>query len=111
MSPSVPAAEKNSPIVRGCYQHTLLLGWYSAGDEQSWFPSNIMLRIEVHQTRESCLSQSESLLGVFVYLFLQIPGVFSCVFTEEIIESVHTTIKHRLVECCSYIHPDLRMLE
>jgi len=39
------------PIAGGCYQHTLLLGWYSAGDEQSWFPPNMMLRIEVHQTR------------------------------------------------------------
>ncbi len=42
---------KNSPTARGCDQHTLLLRWYSAGDEQSWFPSNMMLRIEVHQTR------------------------------------------------------------
>ncbi len=42
---------KNSPTAWGCYQHTLLLGWYSAGDEQSWFPSNMMLGIEVHQTR------------------------------------------------------------
>ncbi len=42
---------KNSPTARGCYQHTLLLCWYSAGDEQSWFSSNMMLRIEVHQTR------------------------------------------------------------
>ncbi len=32
MSPSVLAAE-NSPTAWGCYQHTLLLGWYSAGDE------------------------------------------------------------------------------
>ncbi len=32
-SPSVPAAEKQ-PHEWGCYQHTLLLGWYSACDEQ-----------------------------------------------------------------------------
>ncbi len=25
---------KNSPTAWGCYQHTLLLGWYSAGDKQ-----------------------------------------------------------------------------
>ncbi len=29
----------------------------------AWFPSNMMLRIEVHQTRESCFSQSEGPLG------------------------------------------------
>ncbi len=29
---------KNSPTAWGCYQHTLLLGWYSAGDEQSLVP-------------------------------------------------------------------------
>ncbi len=88
---------KNSPTAWGCYQHTLLLGWYSAGDEQSWFPSNMMLRIEVHQTRDSCFSQSEGPLGAF----LQIPNVFSCVFTEERIESCHIVIKPRSVECCS----------
>ncbi len=32
---SVPAAEKHPH--RDCYQHTLLLGCYSACDEQSWF--------------------------------------------------------------------------
>ncbi len=58
LSFSVPAAE-NSYTARGCYQHTLLLGWYSAGDEQNWFTSNMMLGIEVHQTRESCFSESE----------------------------------------------------
>ncbi len=39
-SPSVPAAE-NSPSpysAWGCYQHTLLLGWYSACDEQGLVP-------------------------------------------------------------------------
>ncbi len=53
-----------------------------------------MLGIEVHQTRESCFSEAEGLLGAF----LQIPSVFSCVFTEERIEFGHTTIKPRLVE-------------
>ncbi len=56
---------KNSPTAWGCYQHTLLLGW-SAGDEQSWFPSKTMLRIEVHQIRESCFSESEGPLGAFL---------------------------------------------
>ncbi len=94
---------KNSPTAWGCYQHTLLLGWYTAGDEQSWFPSNMMLRIEVHQTRESCFSQSEGPLGAF----LQIPSVFSCVFNEERIEFGRTTIKPRLVECCSDVCPSV----
>ncbi len=102
MSPSVPAAE-NSTTAWDCYQHTLPLGWYSAGDEQSWFPSNMMLRIEVHQTRESCFSQSEGPLGAF----LQIPGVFSCVFTEVRIEFGHTAIKPRSVECCSDVCPSV----
>ncbi len=92
---------KNSPTAWGCYQHTLLLGWYSACDEQSWFPSNMMLGIEVHQTRESCFSQSEGPLGAV----LKILSVFSCVYTEERIESCHTAIKPRLMECCSGVCP------
>ncbi len=55
----------------------------------------MMLRIEVNQPRESGFSQSEGPLGVF--FFLQIPSVFSCVFTEERIEFGHTAIKHRSV--------------
>ncbi len=48
--------ESLSPLpLKNTHQHTLLLGWYCAGDEQRWFPSNMMLRIEVHQTRESSL--------------------------------------------------------
>ncbi len=56
----------------------------------------MMLGIEVHQTREYCVSQSEGPLGAF----LQIPSVFSCVFTEERIEFGHTATKPRLMECC-----------
>ncbi len=56
------------------------------------FPSNMVLRIEVHQTRESCFSQSEDPLGVF----LQILSVFSCVFTEERIEFGHTALKAQI---------------
>ncbi len=58
---------KNSPTAWGCYQHTLLLGWCSAGDEQSWFPSNMMLGNEVHQTRETCFSKSEGPFGAFFF--------------------------------------------
>ncbi len=56
---------KNIPKHEAAYQNTLLLGWYSARDEQSWFPSNMKLGIEHHQTRESCFSQSEGPLGAF----------------------------------------------
>ncbi len=94
---------KNSSTAWGCYQHTLLLGWYSAGDEQSWFPSNMMLGIEVHQTRESHFSKSDGPLGAF----LQILSVFSCVYTEERIESCHTAIKPRSMECCSGVCPSV----
>ncbi len=75
-----------------CNQHTLFLGWYSAGDVQTWFPSNMMLRIEVNQTR---------------LCFLQIPSVISCVFTEERIEFGHTAIKPRSVDCCSDVCPSV----
>ncbi len=92
MSPSVPAAEKQLHSMRLLPAH-FTFGMYSAADEQSWFPSNMMLRIEVHQTRESCFSESEGPLGAF----LQFPSVFSCVFTEERNEFGHTTIKPRSV--------------
>ncbi len=69
----------------------------------AWFPSNMMFGIEVHQTRESRFSESEGPLGAF----LQIPSVFSCVFTEERIASGHTSIKPRLVECCSDVCPSV----
>ncbi len=59
---SGPCHWKNSPTAWGCYQHTLLLDWYSAGDEQSWFPSNMMLGIEVHQTREYYFSREDWVL-------------------------------------------------
>ncbi len=86
---------KNSSTAWGCYQHTLLLGCYSAGDEQSWFPSNMMLGIDVHQ--------SEGPLDAF----LQILSVFSCVYTEERIDSCHTAIKPRSMECCSDVCPSV----
>ncbi len=95
---------KNSPIAWCFYQHTFLLGWYSAGKEQSWFPSNTMLGIDVHQTRESCFSESEGPLGTF---FLYISSVFSFVFTEERIEFGHTAIKPRSVECGSDVCPSV----
>ncbi len=38
---------------------------------------------------------------------MQIPSVFSLVFTEERIESGHTAIKLRLMECCSDVCPSV----
>ncbi len=46
----VPAAEKQTHSMRLLPAH-FTCGMYSAGDEQSWFPSNMMLGIEVQQTR------------------------------------------------------------
>ncbi len=57
----------------------------------------MMHGIEVHQTRESC----------FLGAFLQMPIVFSCVFTEERIESCLTAIKPRSVKCCSDVCPSV----
>ncbi len=75
---SVPAAEKHPHSMRLRPAH-FTFGMYSACDEQSWFPSNMVLGIEIHQTRESCFTESDDPLGTF----LQIRSVFSCVFTEE----------------------------
>ncbi len=61
----------------------------------------MMLGIKVHQTRASCFSESESPLDAF----LQIPRVFSCVFTEESIELCQTVMNPRSVECCSDVCP------
>ncbi len=55
----------------------------------------MMFRIEVHQTRESCFSESDGF------------EVFSFVFTEERVEFGHTTIKPRSVECCSDLCPSV----
>ncbi len=63
------------------------------------FPSNMMLRIEVHQTTE---------------YYFSVRGSFRCcfanssrVFTEERIEFGHTAIKPRSVECCSGVCPSV----
>ncbi len=63
----------------------------------------MMLRIEVHQTREYCFSKSEGHLGAF----LQILSVLSCVFTEERIEFGHAAKKTRSVVCCSDVCPSV----
>ncbi len=63
----------------------------------------MMLGIEVHQTRESCFSESEGPLCAF----LLIPSVFSCAFTEERIETGHVAIKPRSLECCGDVCPSV----
>ncbi len=61
---------KNSPTAWGCYQHTLLLGWYSAGDEQC--PGFFQTRcLELRLIRpDNLVSQSLSLLRVLFCTFL-----------------------------------------
>ncbi len=100
-SPSVPAAEEQLHNMRLIPAHftfgmVLCMWWVVPGFLQTWC-------LEVHQTRESCSSQSEGPLGAF----WQIPSVFSCVFTEKRIEFGHTAIKHSLVECCSDVWPSV----
>ncbi len=83
------------PTAWGSYQHTILLDGTLQVMNNAWFSSNMMFGIEVHQTREYCFSQSEGPFGVFF-------------FTEERIESCHTTIKSRSMECCSNVCPSVR---
>ncbi len=89
----------NSPSMR------LLPAHFTFGmvlcDEQNWFPSNRMLGIEVHLTRESYFS----VWGSFRCFFANSKFV-SCVFTEERIE-FSTAIKPRSVECCSDVCPSV----
>ncbi len=62
----------------------------------AWFPLNMMLELRLIRP-DNIISQS---LRFFLGAFLL--SVFSCVFTEERIESCHTAaIKPRSVECCS----------
>ncbi len=76
-SPSVPAAEKQ--------------------------PHRMRLELRFIKP-ENLLSHS---LRAFWVLFFCKFQVFSCVFTEERIASGHTSIKHRLVECCSGVCPSV----
>ncbi len=87
-SPSVPAAEKQTHSMRLLAAHFTF--------------SNMMLRIEVHQTRESSFSESEDTLSAFFLCKFQ---VFSRLFTEERIEFGYIAINPRSVECCSDICP------
>ncbi len=99
---SVPNAEKQPHSMRLIPEHNF---WDVTLQvmSNSWLSWKLMLGIEVHQTRESCFSQSEDPFGAF----LQITSMFSCVFTEESIEFCHTVTKPRSVECCSDVCPSV----
>ncbi len=90
---------KNSPTAWGCYQHTLLLAWYSAGEEQSWFPSNMMLWGSSDQ----------------IILFLTAWGTFRCFFhkfqvcfhASTLNRGLSLAIKPRSMECCCGVCPSV----
>ncbi len=63
----------------------------------------MMLGIKVLQATQSCFSESERPLGAF----LQIPSVFSCVFTEERIGFGQMAMNPRSVECCCDVCPSV----
>ncbi len=91
---------KNRPTARGCYQHTSLLGCTLHVMSRACFPSNRMLGLRFIRP-DNIFSQCEGPLGAFLLIL----NVFSRVFTEERIESCHTNIKPRSVECCSGVCP------
>ncbi len=101
MCPSVPAAEKQLHSMRLLAHFTfgmVLCRWWAKlvsfkHDAWNWGSSD----------QRKFFSQSECPLGAF----LQIPSVFSCVYTEERIEFGHTSIKPRLMECCSGVCPSV----
>ncbi len=72
MSLSVPAAEKH-PHSMSCYQHTLLLGWYSACDEQC------LLSFKHDTWRLSFIRGSSDQ----IILFLTVWGSFRCFFANS----------------------------
>ncbi len=90
---------KNSPTAWCCYKHTLLLGWYSAGDDQclvsfkhdawNWGSSDqIMLFFTVW--------------GSFRCSFANYKCVFLCLHWRE-----DWVIKPRSVKCCSGVCPSV----
>ncbi len=93
----------NSPTAWACYQHTLLLGWYSEGDEQCL--------VSFKHDAGKWGSSDQRILFLTVWgsfrCFLQIQSLFSCVFTEQRIASCRTAIKPRSMECCSDVCPSV----
>ncbi len=88
---------------KGHNRSPLMLGCYCAGDEQC------MLSSKHDAWNWGSSDQRILFLTVceFFRCFFQILSGFSCVFTEERIEFGHTTIKTRLVECCSHVCPSV----
>ncbi len=99
MCSSVPAAEKQPHATSTLYFWDGTLQVMSrAGSLQTWC-------LELRFIRpDNIISHS---LRVLYVLFLQIPSVFSCVFTEERTEFGHTSIKPRSMECCSGVCPSV----
>ncbi len=92
---------KNSRTVWVCYSTLYFWDGTLQVMSSASFPSNMMLRFEVHQTRESRFSEAERPLGAFF--------CFCCKFQVcfHVSSLGHTSIKHRLVECCSDVCPSV----
>ncbi len=93
---------KNSPTARSCYQDTLLLGWYFAGDEQCL--------VSLKQDAWNWGSSDQRILfltvwGSFRCFFANSKCVFMCLHWRE--DWVINAIKPRSVECCSGVCPSV----
>ncbi len=73
-------------------------------DEQSWFPSNMMLRFGVHQNRESCFS--ESVFRCFFFFFTNSMCVFMCLHWGEdwVLPHHHKAQIEGVLQWCSPIY-------
>ncbi len=99
---SVPAAEKQPHSMR------LLPGHFTFGMVLCrWWVELVSFKHDAWNWGSS----DQRILFLTVWMsfrcFLKIPSVFSWVFTEERIESCHTTIKPRSMECCSGFCPSV----
>ncbi len=91
---------RNSPTAWSCYQHTLLLGWYSAGDAQCWLSFNDAWNWGSSDQR---------------ILFLRVCRSFRCFFCKfqvcfhvsSLRRRTSLAIKPRSVESCSDVCPSL----
>ncbi len=87
---------KNSPTAWGCYPAHFTFGmilcrwWAEPGLLQTWCLELRFIR------QDNIISHS-----------LRVLLLFSCIYTEERIESCHTAIKHWSVECCSNACPSV----
>ncbi len=97
-----PCRWKNSPTAWGCYQDTLLLGWYFAGDEQCL--------VSFKQDAWNWGSSDQRILfltvwGSFRCFFANSKCVFMCLHWRE--DWVINAIKPRAMECCSGVCPSV----